>query len=402
MTGSMLHERLAHGPILCAEGYLFELERRGYLQAGAYVPEVVLERPEAVDQLHREFVHAGSDVVEAFTYYGHREKLRLIGKEHLLEPLNRDALQIARAVARETGTLLAGDVCNTNLWSDEPASRRAVRAMFDEQVAWAAEAGVDFVIAETFQFARRGAAWPPRRSGRPGSRRSSRWRSTATRSRARAGRRRRRAGGSPTPARRSSGSTASAARRRCCRCSAAIRAAVDVPVAALPVPYHTHEAEPTFQSLGGGRRVPGRARPVHLDPLRRRGLRARRARARRRVPRAVLRRGAAPHPRDGRGDGPAAAGEPLLARHVQARLPRHRPEPAGGEPRLRGAAVAMYRYAVIGGGGIGSAAAYWLEPPRRRRGPVPRAVGARATGRARPRTTRGSSGSGTTAPPTRR
>ena len=58
MTGSTLHERLARGPILCAEGYLFELERRGYLQAGAYVPEVVLDRPEAVDQLHREFVHA--------------------------------------------------------------------------------------------------------------------------------------------------------------------------------------------------------------------------------------------------------------------------------------------------------------------------------------------------------
>ena len=71
--------------MICAEGYLFELERRGYLQAGAFVPEVVLDHPELVAQLHREFVHAGSDVVEAFTYYAHREKLRVIGKEHLLE-----------------------------------------------------------------------------------------------------------------------------------------------------------------------------------------------------------------------------------------------------------------------------------------------------------------------------
>ena len=55
----------------------------GILQAGAFVPEVVLEHPEKVEQLHREFVHAGSDVVEAFTYYGHREKLRLIGREKL-------------------------------------------------------------------------------------------------------------------------------------------------------------------------------------------------------------------------------------------------------------------------------------------------------------------------------
>lgn len=53
--------------VLVAEGYLFEFERRGYLQAGAFVPEVVIEHPELVESLHREFVHAGSDVVEAFT-----------------------------------------------------------------------------------------------------------------------------------------------------------------------------------------------------------------------------------------------------------------------------------------------------------------------------------------------
>ena len=56
-----LLERLAQGPVLCAEGYLFEIERRGFLQAGAYVPEVVLEHPELVEGLHRDFVRAGSD-----------------------------------------------------------------------------------------------------------------------------------------------------------------------------------------------------------------------------------------------------------------------------------------------------------------------------------------------------
>jgi len=261
MTGSMLHERLARGPILCAEGYLFELERRGYLQAGAYVPEVVLERPEAVDQLHREFVHAGSDVVEAFTYYGHREKLRLIGKEHLLEPLNRDALQIARRVARETGTLLAGDVCNTNLWSDEPSSRRAVRAMFDEQVAWAAEAGVDFVIAETFQFGGEAllATEAIRAAGLEAVVTLAIHRDPLTRE-----------GWAPEEAcRRLADAGAAVVGLNCIRgpqtmlpLLRAIRAAVDVPVAALPVPYHTHDAEPTFQSLGGGG-----AFPVALDPF---------------------------------------------------------------------------------------------------------------------------------------
>ena len=101
-----LLERLDQGPVICAEGYLFELERRGYLQAGAFVPEVVLEHPEVVAQLHRDFVHAGSDVVEALTYYAHREKLRIIGREKDLEPINRRALEIAKAVAAESGALL--------------------------------------------------------------------------------------------------------------------------------------------------------------------------------------------------------------------------------------------------------------------------------------------------------
>jgi betaine-homocysteine S-methyltransferase len=261
MTGSLLHEQLARGPILCAEGYLFELERRGYLQAGAYVPEVVLDRPEAVDQLHREFVHAGSDVVEAFTYYGHREKLRLIGKEDLLEPLNRDALEIAARVARETGTLLAGDVCNTNLWTDEPSSQRAVRAMFDEQVAWAAEAGVDFVIAETFQFAGEAlmATEAIRAAGLEAVVTLAIHRDPVTRE-----------GWTPEEAcRRLADAGAAVVGLNCIRgpqtmlpLLGAIRAAVDVPVAALPVPYHTHADEPTFQSLGGGG-----AFPVALDPF---------------------------------------------------------------------------------------------------------------------------------------
>src|SRR6202165_4659913 len=111
-----LLERLAQGPVLCAEGYLFELERRGYLQAGAFVPEAVLDHPEVVEQLHRDFVHAGSDIVQAFTYYAHREKLRIIGRESQLEEMNRGALRIAKKVADQTGTLLAGDICNTNIY----------------------------------------------------------------------------------------------------------------------------------------------------------------------------------------------------------------------------------------------------------------------------------------------
>ena len=150
-------DRWPPGP--CAEGYLFEFERRGYLQAGAFVPEVVLEHPDlVVAQLHREFVHAGSDVVEAFTYYAHREKLRLIGKEDVLEPINRQALR-SPGRSRRDRRAPRRDICNTNVFDRRRrrVARRPCAAMFEEQVGWAVDAGVDFVIGETFSWARGGA-----------------------------------------------------------------------------------------------------------------------------------------------------------------------------------------------------------------------------------------------------
>lgn len=264
-----LLERLEHGPVICAEGYLFEFERRGYLQAGAFVPEVVLEHPELVAQLHREFVHAGSDVVEAFTYYAHREKLRLIGKEGLLEQMNRQALEIAKGVAHETGALLAGDICNTNVFEGDEASATSVREMFEEQVRWAVEAGVDLIIGETYQYGEEAliAAAVIKQTGLP---------AVITLALHQSGRTRE--GWSPGEAcKRLEDAGADVVGLNCIRgpktmlpALAEVRSAVGVHVAALPVPYRTTPEEPTFQSL----RDPaypdppgGRAFPTALDPF---------------------------------------------------------------------------------------------------------------------------------------
>src|SRR2546422_3929956 len=101
-------DRLQAGVVLGAEGYVFELERRGYIKAGPYVPEVVLDFPDAVRELHREFLRAGADVMVALTYYAHREKLKTVGRENDLEALNRQALRVANEVAREGDALVAG------------------------------------------------------------------------------------------------------------------------------------------------------------------------------------------------------------------------------------------------------------------------------------------------------
>ena len=261
-----LLELLKHGPVVCAEGYLFECERRGYLQAGAFVPEVVLDHPEVVEELHREFVHAGSDVVEAFTYYGHREKLRVNGKEDILEPLNREALAIAAQVARDTGTLLAGNLCNTNVYEPGAAAERTVRSAFEEQVGWAAEAGVDFVIAETFSWAGEAllALEAIRAAGLAAVVTFAVHRELSLRDRS-----------SPQDAcRQMEQAGASVVGLNCIRgpltmlpLLGSIRAAVSCPVAALPVPYRTTASEPSMQALRDPARGGAQAFPTGLDPF---------------------------------------------------------------------------------------------------------------------------------------
>jgi betaine-homocysteine S-methyltransferase len=266
--GRDLLARLARGPVICAEGYVFELERRGYLQAGSFVPEVLFEHPEVVEQLHMDFVHAGSDVTEALTYYVHREKLRVIGREKDLVPMNRQALKIAKSVARRTGTLFAGDLCNTNIYDPaDKSSVKEVERIFDEQAGWAGDAGVDYFVVETIGWV--GEALialeaVKRHSKVPTVVTFAMHREEATRD-----------GFSPAEAcQRMEAAGADVVGLNCHRGPATmmplirqIRAAVKCHVAALPVPYRTVPQQPSFMALTDPCCGNNRAFPVGLDPF---------------------------------------------------------------------------------------------------------------------------------------
>ena len=58
--------RLGQGEVIIGDGsYVITLEKRGYVKAGPWTPEAAVEEPEAVKQLHREFLRAGADVMQA-------------------------------------------------------------------------------------------------------------------------------------------------------------------------------------------------------------------------------------------------------------------------------------------------------------------------------------------------
>jgi betaine-homocysteine S-methyltransferase len=145
-------ERLRGGLVLGDGGYVLELEKRGYVLAGPFTPEATVEHPEAVLGLHREFVDAGAEVIQALAFYGDREKLATVGYGDRVGDINRAAVRLARQAAGDHA-LVAGNLSMT--WQYEPESPRAadrVRALLDEQLGHQLEIGVDFVIAETYLY----------------------------------------------------------------------------------------------------------------------------------------------------------------------------------------------------------------------------------------------------------
>jgi betaine-homocysteine S-methyltransferase len=262
-----LQQRLSDGVVLGAEGYVFELERRGYIKAGPFVPEVILDEPEALRQLHRDFLRAGSDVMVALTYYAHRDKLKDVGRADDLEEMNRQAVRIANDVAAEGGALVAGNICNT--WSYDPAdpvtSGAVVRAQYEEQLGWAVEEGVDFVIAETNDYVGEALIGLEvcQELGLPAMVTFASVQEATTYD-----------GYDYVEACRVLAAHGAAiVGLNCSRgpqtmlpLLARIRAAVDIPIAAQPVPYRTSPAVPAFESLASGDDGV-HAFPIALEPF---------------------------------------------------------------------------------------------------------------------------------------
>ena len=86
-------------------------------------------------------------------YFTLRSHLRKIGREDDLEKCNRLALKMAKEVAEEKGLLFAGGLCNSSIYiPGDETSHKEVRAIFEEQVKWCVEEGVDYMIGETFRY----------------------------------------------------------------------------------------------------------------------------------------------------------------------------------------------------------------------------------------------------------
>jgi betaine-homocysteine S-methyltransferase len=154
MVKKTLLERLAEGPVIGDGGFVFALEKRGYVKAGPWTPEAAIEHPDAVIGLHREFLRAGADVMQAFTFYASDDKLvnrgNQAGKKFTGRDINMEASKLAKQVAAEGDALTLGGICQCPTYLSG-AGKAKVQAEFEKQIQVFVDADLDFLLCEYFE-----------------------------------------------------------------------------------------------------------------------------------------------------------------------------------------------------------------------------------------------------------
>jgi len=105
--------------------------------------------PEAVRQVHREYIDAGSQIIQTNTFNGNRLRLEAYGLGDRVREVNLAAAQAAREAAGGD-VLVAGDIGPSGkLLAMGEVDERALVDAFAEQAAALAEGGVDLFHVET-------------------------------------------------------------------------------------------------------------------------------------------------------------------------------------------------------------------------------------------------------------
>ena len=167
MPGTSFLDRLRSGQILISDGAIgTNLQQRG-LVAGKAGEFWVMERPEEIVQLHRDFITAGSDIILTCTFGGTSIRLAQDGLGDRAVEINRGAVALARQAADGTGVLIAASLGPTGQMlkplgtMEEEDCYNAYR----QQAQALAEAGADLLVVETqFDLAEAGLAVKAARS----------------------------------------------------------------------------------------------------------------------------------------------------------------------------------------------------------------------------------------------
>ena len=143
--------RLKSGRVIVADGATGTMLQKAGLPMGTPPERWVLENPDPIRDLQRAYVEAGSDLIIACTFGANRTRLEHTGLADQLVEVNQRAVQIAREAAGDRA-YVAADVGPTGELLLAPIGKLTYEqalAIFTEQAAVLAQAGVDVLYIET-------------------------------------------------------------------------------------------------------------------------------------------------------------------------------------------------------------------------------------------------------------
>jgi homocysteine S-methyltransferase len=148
-------DRLAAGPLLGDGAMGTLLFSRGIPQR-AVLDELVVTRPDLIGAIHREYLTAGSDIIETATFGANRPRLAPHGLADEAGRFARRGAQLAREARDVAGrdVLVAGSIGPLGGPTHEllHLDDRVVRSAYREVVDGLLEGGVDLFWFETFSF----------------------------------------------------------------------------------------------------------------------------------------------------------------------------------------------------------------------------------------------------------
>jgi methionine synthase / methylenetetrahydrofolate reductase(NADPH) len=114
--------------------------------------ETNISNPELVKRIHKEYIDAGADFIETNTFGANSFKLAKFGLQDKVEQINSAAVTLAKQCAGPD-ILVAGSIgpigWQLTQYSDDKIAQ--AQKIFSEQSNALIQAGVDFIILETFQ-----------------------------------------------------------------------------------------------------------------------------------------------------------------------------------------------------------------------------------------------------------
>lgn len=154
MTKQEFKERLKQKKIILDGATGSNLQKRG-MPAGVCPEEWILENPEVLCNLQREYIQAGTTVLYAPTFSGNRIKLEEYGLADRIGQMNHALVAVSKdAIAKENAqgnVFIAGDLTMTGKQVEPvgPLPFEDLVDIYKEQINYLVEAGVDLLVVET-------------------------------------------------------------------------------------------------------------------------------------------------------------------------------------------------------------------------------------------------------------